>query len=233
MGIISIGTASEYRAFKDTQGRVIEAKLIRYDATKKTVQVERKGKRGSITVPVNIFSSADQEYIVAWDQNQIFLSDRFLTIDANRIKKKDESAPSFGSMATTYYAYCYNVKLNNKSKTPFTDIKIKYVIYYSQEHHINHKSDKEERFGTYFGEGAVDLPSRTEKEFMTEPIFLMDYRESGYEEVWPDLDGEIEGVILKISSKTDAGDEITREFRHPEKFSKPWITKTKNVQPKR
>lgn len=231
-GIISLSTATEYRAFTDTQGRVIEAKLIRFNESKNSVQVERKGKRSTSFVPLSIFSQADQKYIKSWNQNQAFLSDRYLSVDVNRIKKKDESEGAY-SMATTYYSHCYNLELNNKSTAAFNNISVKYVIYYAQEHHINGRSDKEERFGTFFGEFTVDLPMRTEKEIKTDNIFLMTYRESGYDEVWPDLNGDIEGLIVKFSLKTDSGEEVIREFRHPEGFKKPWTTTSKNVEPKR
>ncbi|QBG48683.1 hypothetical protein EGM51_15200 [Verrucomicrobia bacterium S94] len=57
--------AADYRLFTDQDGRTIEAKIIKLDASMKKVTLERRNKKKA-TVPVNVFSEEDQKYILAW-----------------------------------------------------------------------------------------------------------------------------------------------------------------------
>lgn len=58
----SICAAMEYRDFRDSQGRLIRARVLKFDARTEMVTIQREGMRAS-KVPLNIFSEADQAYI--------------------------------------------------------------------------------------------------------------------------------------------------------------------------
>lgn len=58
----SIWAAPQYRDFKDSQGRTIRAKVLKFNAHTEMVTIRREGMRAS-KVPLNIFSEADQSYI--------------------------------------------------------------------------------------------------------------------------------------------------------------------------
>lgn len=63
---LSVATfADEYRTFTDKNGRAIKAKIIKVDAQRQKVTMERDTKKKT-TVPISAFSEADQKYINEW-----------------------------------------------------------------------------------------------------------------------------------------------------------------------
>ena len=63
LGLVSsIGAVTQYRDFKDTQGRTIRARVLKFDALTEMVTIQREGMHAS-KVPLNIFSEAGQAYI--------------------------------------------------------------------------------------------------------------------------------------------------------------------------
>jgi len=220
----------EYRTFTDTKGRAIEACIVRYDAAKKKVTLRCKNK-GVKTVPANIFSEADQAYIASWNDAQYFLGKRSLGVTINRVSRKNTDASiEQGAMARKYYNHGFNIKIKNSTTLDFNDVTLEYVIYYSQERHIKRNTEKEEKQGTLHVEQAINLPKKTTREIKTETVSLYTYRESGYDEHWPDLDGDVDGIMLRLSMKTASGETVTREVKYPEGLKRVWSPKTRNAQ---
>lgn len=232
MGLAAICQA-EYMALTDTKGRTIEAKLIRFDSRNKTVILERKGRRGATTVPISVFTQKDQKKIISWSQGQTFLSDSSFAIDVKRIKKKSgENASEYGGMATKSYNHHFNIVLKNKSTTNFENIEVEYVIFYTQEVHFNNRTEMKAEDGTLYEKVSAHVPARSTKELETKTIKLQTYRESGFDLTWPDLDGDMHGIIIKLSTKNETGKTITRQIVYPDNLKKRWTNKTVNKQAK-
>lgn len=63
LGLASIGCAvPQYRDFRDNQGRLIRARVLKYDSRMEMVTIERYDKR-TAKMPLNKFCDADQAYI--------------------------------------------------------------------------------------------------------------------------------------------------------------------------
>ncbi len=229
--VLSAGAETKYHIFTDDQGRSIEAKIVRYDEVQNKVTVQPKG-RAAMTVPVSAFSEADQAYIVEWGLSHAFLDERKLCVDIKRIKKSDGTRGQGGySMEYKYYNHYFTIGLENKSTVDLDNVTIEYVIFYQQEKHINGNRDKVNQEGTLYKKSTFSLPSKSDKEIETDQICLKRYRESGFvNSVWPDLDGEMDGIILKLSMTTKDGETITRQITYPDNLKKAWTTKTMNVQ---
>jgi hypothetical protein len=168
----------QYRAFTDTSGRQIKARLIRFDTLKNEVTVDCQGK-GTKTVPITIFSEADRKYIVSWSRNQDFLDERRLIVEFSRNKEKNtEYTEEIGNMSRKYYDCGFTVELENRSKVDFRDVTLEYVIYYTQDEHINSRTDKTEQQGRLYAKQTIDLPTKATREVETEQLLLHTYRES-------------------------------------------------------
>lgn len=229
-GMHGVVAHAAYRDFSDTTGRTITAELVRYDATTKKVSIKCKGK-GVKTVSISIFSETDQSYIVAWDKNKEFLSNRNLKTDFSRQKKKNtEYSLEQYSMSKKYYDCSYKITIKNGSATDFKDVTLEYVIFYSQDKHINNNLKKEEQQGTLYVKKTITLPKKSETEIETDKLLLYTYRESGYGVNWPDIQSEVHGIILKLSIESKTGETIFRKMKSPEKLNHVWTPRTKNVQ---
>lgn len=229
-GMQSLVANAEYREFTDATGRKLEAELIRYDASSKKVSLNCKGK-GSKTVSISIFSEADQKYIISWNKNQNFLSDQKLKVEFNRRKSKNTDYTSeYYSMSRKYYDCSYKITVKNNSTADFDDVTLEYVVFYTQDKHIHNNRDIEEQHGTLYAKKKISLPKKSTHEFETEQLLIYTYRESGYDYNWPDIQSEIDGIILNLSMKSGTGKTISRRIKYPDKLLLSWTTQTKNVQ---
>lgn len=229
-GMYAFFAQAEYREFTDAQGRTLSAELIRYNAKQKKVTLKCEGK-GIKTVPISIFSETDQSYIISWNKNQDFLSDKTLKIECHRIKKKNTDLSSeYYYMSRKYYDFNYSVELENNSYTDFNNVTFEYVIFYSQDKHINNNHDIKEQPGTLYKTQVMDIPSRSTKELETDKVILYTYRESGYSEDWPDIRSEVDGIMIKLRLKSETGETISKTFTFPDNLNRVWTPKTKDVQ---
>ena len=230
LGIFAFAARADYRDFTDSKGREINAKLIRYDATKKKVTIQRKGK-GSATVPISLFSEDDQKYIISWNKNQDFLSDKLLKVKFTRWKTKNTERSRSSSWWEQKYSDCsFSIELENRSTTDFKEITLEYVIFYSQDHHIRDFSDKEERHGTLYSKNLISLPKKSKKMVETKKICLCREKIGANSYGRPDLEREMHGIMLKLSIKSETGETISRKITFPDKLSKVWTPRTKEAQ---
>ncbi len=61
--------ADEYRAFTSADGKSIRGKVIEVDEQRRMITIERDDKK-QVTVPVDLFSGKDQNYILKWAATQ-------------------------------------------------------------------------------------------------------------------------------------------------------------------
>ncbi len=165
------------------------------------------------------------------EQIAFFLDERLLSVTLKRIKKKntEDSAESY-AQAWKVYDNSFKIILKNGSQVSFNDVTLEYVLYYSQEKHIKRNTAKEENHGTLYEKETISLPKKTTREIDTKVLHLKSYRESGYDDVWPDLDGEMHGIMLTLSIQTESGETISRTVKYPEDLKHVWAPKTKDVQ---
>lgn len=71
--LISLGET--YHSFTDKEGRSIQAKIIKFDSQSMRVTLERENRKVA-TVPLDIFSEADQEYIRSWSPSPVVEEDK-------------------------------------------------------------------------------------------------------------------------------------------------------------
>ena len=221
---------AEYRKFADANGRIIEAELVRYDSSQKKVTIKRKGNGATKTVPISIFSETDQKYIISWNENQDFLSERKLKVIFNRRKNKNtDKSSSGGWWDRKYYDCSFSIEFDNRSTVDFTDVDFSYVIFYTQEHHTKNRTDKNEEHGSLYAKKTISLPSKSTKEIETEKLILCHYKVAESSSGQPDIEGEMHGIILNLSMKSETGGTISRQIKYPDDLRHVWTPKTKNV----
>ena len=226
VGMQAFAAKAEFREFTDTKGRTITAELISYNALQEKVTIKLKGK-GNKTIPIGIFSETDQKYVVEWHRNQDFLNSNKLVVSFNRCKKKNtDNSSSSWWFNRSYYDHSFSIKVENRSPVDFNDVELEYVIFYSQERHIKDWSDTKEEHGTLYVRKVISLPKKSTKEIETENLLLVNVSSSGK----PDLKGEILGIILNLSLKTETGETISRRIKFPENLDHVWTPKTTDVQ---
>jgi len=108
--------ADEYRAFTDQQGREIKAKILEVDERYGKITVGRENGL-KVTVPANIFSAEDQEYIKEWlAAEEFFMNARFrISVDQDKNKKDDDSSE-----------VTYAIKLDNRTNLSIPAVKVEY-----------------------------------------------------------------------------------------------------------
>ena len=223
-----LAAQGDYREFIGADGRTIVAKLVAYDDLSKKVTVQPKGK-GFKTVPLTLFSEIDQAYISSWKDRQDFLSATKLKVSVQRQKNKDEESSSISDDSTDnlYYDCSFILTFDNRSTTDFNDVKFEYVILYSQDRHTDGLSQKKSKNGSTYGRETISLPAKTTRDFETEKVVIYNYNTGKSGE--KDLEGGVDGILVKLTWKSPSGDSVLREFRFPEHVKGIW--RTKNINP--
>lgn len=217
--------------FTDTKGRTLQASLVGYDPISKKVTV-KPAHRGASTVPISIFSTADQNYIIQWSKNQSFLNERKFIVDIKRMKEKNSSAGKEGyDMSMKAYDNYFKLDFENRSNIDFKNMTVEYVLFYKQDSWTQNRHAKTSKDGTKYVKTTLTIPSKEKKEVSTEKLSLKLYRESGFDanSTWVDLDSELEGILVKLTIKTKDGDSVTRQLHYPDDLKKAWTTKTVNA----
>ena len=219
---------ADYRAFTDSQGREINAKLIRYDAIKKKVTIQRKGK-GSATVPISLFSEDDQEYIISWNKNKDFLSAQLLKVEFTRNQSKNADTSLYGSWGEDKCYDCtFSIELENRSSVDFKQVELEYVIYYTQDHYIDNSDNDKRRgkSGRLHAQKTITLLKKSSLKVETQKLQLTRRKAAGQ----TNLDSKMDGIIVKLSLKTDTGETLSREIKFPTDLNRSWKASTKDAQ---
>ena len=234
LAVFSDAAQEEYRMFKDAEGRTIEAVLIRYNQPDKTVTI-RPRKRSATTVPINMFSKEDQTYIIKESQRRAMLDTKQLSIDVNHIEKFDRDnvlRDDFGEQRRFYHFY--SITMENKSSIDL-DVSLEYVIFYRQEKHVYGEEWRmQEKEGTLYRMVPISIPHKSGREYATHPVLLTQYRVDGNNDpaTTPkaDIDGDPEGIMIRISMKTADGEILMREVSYPDDLDRTWTSRTLNAQ---
>ena len=116
--------AGEYRIFKDTQGREMEAMISR--VSDDDVYIER---RDGLSTKVNrsIFSQLDQKYIAQWAKEKLLESDIFEVRFSTKIDSRHEELKDGYLMLDEREVY-QNIIVKNTAPRDIDNIKLEYFI---------------------------------------------------------------------------------------------------------
>ncbi len=222
-----------YHIFTDTQGRAITARILTFDVHKQIMLVQlESGKQGKI--PLDQLSDADKEYVQTWNKSKDFMDERKFKISAKRKKyDNDEKSSRDYNSKREVDNMGYELEFENRSDTPFGEIKVEYCIFYEQE--VAQGGNKCLQ-GVYCGKLDVDkMPARAKKELETKKVLIYKdeldadwYYGSGADNVQR---GEVHGIWLRASIELPGGEKIIRDFCLPDSLanSRKWTTSSVNV----
>lgn len=127
--VVASASAEEpvYRTFTSTDGQTIQARILRYEAGRDRVQLERKdGEKGWASL--SVLSDSDQEYIREW-----VTADRMLTgksLEVSFVKKTTGSLGRSGSTGSTDKEILwFLIRVKNTGREDIQKLKLKYRIY--------------------------------------------------------------------------------------------------------
>lgn len=238
---------AEFREFTDAEDRTITADLIRYDPEKEMVRLKPKGKSIKM-VPIDIFSEKDQDDIKLWQARQDFMDDRSLEINCSRTKEKITGSTSKLRASTNtrgvfhgeikMYDQGYKIRFENKTSRLMEGLTVEYVLFYAQEEWgLNRYKDKRVVEGMLRNKTSIRVPAKAEQTLLTDTVQLENFRDDGMATSYTstatgevitqhraklDLDGELEGIILKITMEVEDIGLITRTIRFPDTLDKEW-----------
>ena len=240
--VSSVWSATQYRDFKNTEGKVIRGCIKGYDAKTKTVSIERDNKRVS-TAPISMFSEADQAYILSWSASEGFTSDRLLKISGEKKRTDQEKVKNYGDVTysdgsveneliseTFNETYVYELELYSLNASALENIRLDYIIYYEQSE-TKHREKGEVKQKNLTGEIVVpSIESKKKIILTTNPVKVFeekmatnDNRTDG--SVTHGGEGEVHGVRARLYMKLESGEEVMREITVPESLSEekfPW-----------
>ncbi|VGO21099.1 hypothetical protein [Pontiella sulfatireligans] len=211
----------DYRTFTGTDGRGIKAKIVKCDLRSGKVTVERENRR-KITVPVDVFSFADQAYIKDWLALQNFLSNSKLRVSVDKRKgKAGETSETKRAKPPCFY----EIQLDNKSGAVFDGIWVEYCMYMNTE---GFKGAPDKLTVEAEKSDVFKLPVQGKHLEMTKEVKLFRYYtaqtdhsfdSSGY----PDsstsynktFEDNMEGIRVRIYLKTPTGNTFMREICDP------------------
>ena len=230
---LTAGMAQDYHDFI-AQGKPVRAKILRFDTRKQEVTVQTDKKK-TVKVPLSIFSEKDQEYVLQWEFNKIFLSESSFKIKAKRKETRDKDA-SYGSSfnAKKVENSGYEITLENKSTSKLENLDVEYCIYYEQERATRGKQVTEDgvRYGTL---DVGYMTPKSKKELMTKSVAIYT-TELNADYHWVDgrenkQTGKVRGVWVKVNMKLENGETLSRNYCLPDglRNSKVWTTSSKNV----
>lgn len=234
--------SEQYRDFTSADGKTIRGAVKGYDARTKSVTIERDNRK-TATVPVSVFSEADQAYILEWDAAKGFLSNSLLKTlcDDRLIERRKEKEISdinyvggevitdFEKTETTVECIAYDIQFQNMGNSNLQGIRMEYRIYYEQSE-IEWDKKPEAKQKVLKEEMAIPpLAGKSKTTVTTKPIEIHkdsinvmpiaggDLRSGGK--------GEIHGLRARLYMKMPSGQEVMREFQQPGSLSEeqfPW-----------
>ncbi len=206
----------------DTKGRSIRGKIMRYDAKKNVVTIQRDNRQQA-TIPLTMLSEKDQDYVRQWDFNKVFLSASSFKIEAKRKKMKDGDGGYSGyNSAKKVENYGYEVTLQNRSTSTLENLELEYCIYYEQEEYKRGGEARKE--GVRYGKLDVGtLLPKSERELVTKPVTIYTeeldsdwYYGSGADNK---QSGKVRGIWVQVHMVLDDGKKISRNFCLPDSLS--------------
>ena len=221
-------SAEDYRIFTDREGRVIEAKVVRFDPRSGKVTIERNNRRKA-TVSITIFSEADQAYIKEWISAQDFLSNSKLRIS---IAKKQGKTPSKKNKTQRAKPPChYEIRLLPSKGTSFETIRIEYCMYIYKD-----KSKGEDTLSIRKDRtDNIRLVAQKQHIEKTKEVKLYRYYSQQSEQISDGYGGyttgysynktsenDLKGIRVRVYLTTPCGNEFMREICEPASLAKKY-----------
>lgn len=228
------GADDSFRVFTDDTGRAISARILKYDARKRTILVQLdNGRQGNIPVPK--LSEEDQKYVFAWAQLQDFMDERRFKISAKREKHDNDADSHKGNVQSRDVENMgYEIELENRSDITFLNVKLEYCIFYEQE--INTRGGEDAKQGVYCDSVTVSRMLPKDKKTLQTGNVKIYKEELSSEYHWVDgtdnvQRGEVHGLWLRASIEMDGGEKVIRDFCLPDSIpnSHRWTTHSVNV----
>lgn len=203
--------ADEYRIFKDTQGREIEAMISRVSGD--DVYIKR---RDGLSTRVNrsIFSQVDQEYVKQWSKEALLESDIFEVRFSTKIASRHEDES--GTLIRDEREVYQNIIVKNTASQDIDNARLEYFIL-KFEDQPSAKKRGEGRTIRIKGEIPLGLlKQRSEGTFRTKKFKLLDTKLApGY--VWEGggkktSKDEIRGTWVRVY----VGEKLVHESSKPE-----------------
>ncbi len=164
-----VPAVGEYREFEDSEGRSIRAALVR--ASMEEVWIRREDGQ-SYRVPLERFSSEDQDYINRWRQLEQFRGGRGLEFNARRYVEERERA-SHGVVTSRGEETGYRITLRNRTDQPARNLRLSYRFYVERQS----AADARPRTDRYNGEGTIPfIEAGGEEAFETSTATLVETR---------------------------------------------------------
>lgn len=215
--------AMEYRAFTDKEGREIKAKIIKVDVRSRKITLERDNRKIA-TVPLNIFSEADQAYIKEW-----LVASDFQMNSKFKIKVDDEKDKVDDKKTTL----TYDVELDNRTSMKLDNVRVEYAIFVRTSG-FNGSNDSEKVFT-----GTLDFQSleKGQKRLLatSQETLSKTFRSYQYEDSYSDAyntytitktgykkstEDKLSGIWLKVYGPEVGGQQICRDFTEPSGLEK-------------
>ncbi|MEE9369682.1 MAG: hypothetical protein V3V05_12600 [Pontiella sp.] len=215
----------DFRVFTAADGRVIEARILEYNPSRKKIQIDRaNGKK--VWVEPHIFSETDREYIRDWIQASGFLVPSKVRITIDRHKK------SKGKQGDDVH---FSITIKNRTDMSLENLIFDYRVFIEGEGRKRHQ-DKDR---CEAGQLKLELLAAGEQRTInTKPYRMIERYEvstsygtdefgnsTSYtieEKVWDDDD---RGIWFKISGPELEGVPLVREEWYPKELKKrvAWI----------
>ena len=238
--VAGVQSATEYRDFTSTEGKVIRGCIKAFDARKKMVTIERDNKR-TAKVPIAVFSEADQAYIHRWQSLAGIRSTSKFKISCERRKVKSWSEKQYGSVRsrsgsegtqetgkTNYEETGYEFEFVNRNECSIKDLTLEYCIYYEQE--VRQHQDAQQ--GVLFRSLPIDEIDRNGKKIIsTDSVCVFEYDKGAQFINSYSLKGKLIGLSMRLYLVADGEKTLVREATFPDSLSSSyaWVTESKPV----
>ncbi len=207
----SIVSGSDFRTFRDSQGREMKAKLTRVSG--EDVYIERSdGLTTKVALP--IFSKEDQKYIHDWAKTELLKSGIFEVRFTTDVTDKEKSES--GGIKKEAYRSSYGIVLTNTSYENISNIRIEYLVIKFQDAIAAQKRSEGETKRLKGEAKIAKIDARSEAEVRTESIPMLETKLApnyswvgGGKKTSKD---ELKGIWVKIY----VGDMLVQEYSRPE-----------------
>ncbi len=204
---VSARADDNYRTFTSTDGRTIEAKLVRYDDKKGEVFIERADKMRMWVKP-DSFSNTDQNYVHEWIKAEQFLSERSLMISVEETKPNEFNQ---------YDKVGFKLLFENRTGEPMPNVRCE--IHCCIRRTNQSKTSESINWAVWDRPPDVIQPGRYS--WKTREIYLASKRAKTRHVQAYDID-EIEGVWIRLFGPPLDGKPVVRDVIHPAKIGKEY-----------
>jgi len=155
--ILTLALQAEMHRFKSADGsKDFIGELTGYDP--KTKKVSVKINRRVQSFNLELLSEEDQKYVIEHGESLALANDIDISLDSftdKYVKKKEKR------IEDRIYPSGYEVKLSNRSRRTFEDIKLSYTIYYGVQDYLKPERKTEESSGELVCKTLTSLGSTT------------------------------------------------------------------------